>query len=228
MSLAEKKRHLDEKYPQRTFRYIPKNPYVFGQQAKFVTIGVKVPPSSKIEEVPGPGQYEQKSNIFYQQNPHKIQGKYSSSIETITKDCDFPSLSSFVPRSPITIHENIPQSYITPSDTPGPTFCPQSHTRPMTIGYRSRSRDSTESPGPAAYNVRKMTGEWDSIIFPTFCRNTQRNIWSEQPQTPPPGAYEVTAPIKKTGKWADRLRPSKDRHTSRPYISLRDEIKSMM
>lgn len=225
LSIAERRKRFDNKHVIRSFRYIPKNPYIFGQQGKFVTIGCSRPPPPIIDQLPGPGEYDEESSTFYEQYPHKIQGKHYSSENCITQNCDFAPQPSSIPDRPLTIHTRTSSSFYRLSETPGPSFVPKSVTRPMTIGSRARSRTIADSPGPGAYDVFSCpNSNWRTVKMSS---KSEREVFRKPPDTPPPGAYEIVKKVHKPGKWADRLRPAKDRHPSRPYTSLRESISQM-
>lgn len=223
-SLKEKKRYFDEKYPIRNFRYVPKNPYIFGQDAKSITIGCSRKPPPPPEKIPGPGAYEIGGKSLQIDIPHTIQKR---------QETDYTSISSkigFLPPEPFTrpatsIHGCGEYHNWCINDSPGPNYFPKSefsHTAPK-IGVRTFYKEYDDCiPGPGQYKPSIEFTRPRSAAF-TVSKAENREVWGQISKNPGPGQYDIIPTLSKPKRWAGKLRvPPKNES---PRMSLRDEIK---
>lgn len=223
-TLKEKKRYLDEKHPIRNFRYVPKNPYIFGQDGKSITIGCSRKPPPPPEPVPGPGTYEIGGNTFHIDIPHTIQKRKETDYTTISSKIGFLQLEPFT-RPVTSIHLRKDEDLFYINDSPGPNYFPKqefSSTAPK-IGIKTPYKHYDENiPGPGLYSPSVEFTRPKTASF-TLSKAKQRDVWGQQPKTPGPGQYDIIPNLSKPKRWAGKLRvPSKTDFTR---MSLQDEIK---
>jgi hypothetical protein len=220
-SLKERKRVFDERHPTHSFRYVPKNLSVFGQEALSITIGCSRKPPPPPEDFPGPGTYEIKPKTLYVDIPHRISTRPETSYATISSGIDFPPLPPFGrPQTRIANRSSL--YYFDPTDGASPAFCPKDHRRLVTISAKVPTSDETAAPGPGKYPiVEAVPAQVPAYSVP---KSKRREIWAKPPDAPPPGSYEVIPALPKPKRWASRYRvevPVKKR------ISLAEQIKAL-
>lgn len=223
-SLKEKKRYFDEKHPIRYFRYTPKNPYIFGQDAKSITIGCSRKPPPPPEEVPGPGTYEIGGKSFQIDIPHTIQNRQETDYTSISSKIGFLQLEPFT-RPATSIYRRDDKSLFYINDAPGPNYLPESDltsTGPK-IGNKINYKEfDCTIPGPGLYSPSVELTRPKTAAY-TLSKSKQREVWGQIPKTPGPGEYNVIPNLSKPKRWAGKLRvPSKNEN---PRMSLQDEIK---
>jgi hypothetical protein len=204
MSLREKRRQLDEKYPIHNFRYVPKQLGVFGQDAKSITIGTLRRRIVQLEATPGPGQYSVMANGPPDFQKHVIQNRPEVDYRSISRNVDFSPLTPFA-RPKTRIGELDGRSYFILPETPAPIYMPrycQSSIAPS-IKPRFTQREVSDVPGPGAYEPYRP-----STVSFTMPRAQVRGFWESDTQIPGPGKYDTAHIPKVPKKWAEKLRVS--------------------
>lgn len=220
----ERRRQLDEKYPQKSFRYVPKNLTVFGQDGKAVTIGVSRKPPPPPEDTPGPGAYDFDPKTLFIELPHIIQNRPETDYSTLTSKCDYPELTPFV-RPNTTIHQRDNIRFFSLNDAPAPQYVPPSlMNKSVMIRPRITQRSYDCSPGPGYYTPTDSTRPRSAAF--TVSRTKERELWEKPVDAPGPGQYEVLPKLSKPKRWAQKLRTPVSKH--RPSrMTLEEEISTM-
>lgn len=223
-TLREKKRYLDEKHPIRNFRYVPKNPYVFGQNAKSITIGCSRKPPPPPDPVPGPGAYEIDSKTFHIDIPHTIQKRKETDYTSISSKIEFLQPEPFT-RPVTSIHKRNDDKLFYINDSPGPNYFPKhefSSTAPK-IGVRTIYKQYDDAiPGPGLYSPSVDFTRPKTAAY-TLSKAKKEEVWGPPSKTPGPGQYDIIPNLSKPKRWAGKLRvPSKNEF---PRMSLQEEIK---
>ena len=139
---------------------------------------------------------------------HAFEGSGRTDSKSETDNCDLSQPRIFPEIKQKTIAPLDGFKFFYPiSDTPGPCYFEQTHTRPQTIGSCIQTRSPTEEfPSPADYSPDYETKSQFAYSLPKAQRNTYFDDCAKQNPSPGPGTYNIQPESKRPPKWAGRLR----------------------
>ena len=226
--------HTSRLEETRKIKYISSAPDDFGTHSPHWTI-----PSSRTDppappDYPGPGQYNIPPEIRVNRKNfvgQTIGIREETNYATVTSGIDYTSHRLFpeIRRRSISAQSN--RHFYDAPVTPAPNYTPPGlEPKKITIGQRYKERPPDNIPGPDAYNVkrpdlptsicyslpRKDLGEARSRSVTVLRNNTTNTILFNSepvPDTPGPGAYNVTPELRRPKRWTERLRVKPQKYT---------------
>lgn len=185
-------------------------------------------PSSRQEPIikdifPGPGQYNIPHHSKDYRYPHVIAEREETDYSTLTSRCDLPDNRVYPELKKRTIPPQDGIHYYMPVPvSPPPRYIPPpfGEKKSLKISERYKEEPYNPAPGPGKYDPNTLP---HVPAYPIPAARTRSAFDETGPDTPGPGAYNITNQIKKAPRWAERLRvPSKrykdkERTRERPW-----------
>jgi hypothetical protein len=206
MSLRERQKRIQEKYPVHNFRYVPKQLSVFGQDARAVTIGTVGQRIVALETTPGPGHYKVRGDSMRVKMPHVIQNRKSTDYRSVSSLVDFAPLRPFT-QPKTRIGERDSRSYFQATDTPAPIYLPKQFRSSLAtaIGVRAPPKEPEDLPGPGTYDLPRP-----STVSCSMPRAVCFGFWEGDSRIPGPGKYNTVDIPEVPNRWTSKLRVDRD------------------
>jgi hypothetical protein len=178
----------------------------FGAYSPHWTIpGSRRPQKPPTEANPGPGQYNVPAHERDLRYPPVIGTRQGRDYSTLTSSVELVQLPGMPEKCPQSIGPLDGVRFYMPMPvSPAPSFVPgpSGGSKKVTIGPKRKDEPVNPAPGPGTYSPQNGF----AAPMHKFPQMQEREIFSEPPDTPGPGAYEVIPQLAKPPRWAEKLR----------------------
>lgn len=194
--------------PVRKFHYTVRDLNQFGASAPKWSIVTSRHESRPTEPTPGPGHYQVPSTIGNKKSGHVIGEKSEVDYRTVTSEIDYRSQKTFPEIRPMTIgtRSRLQYGYQT-DEVHEPVYMMTScFTNPYWRGTRITERVPEKTPDPTPSPSRYNPVNPMLKTAPAFSLSRGRDLEPRAvDDSPGPGTYDVSAPIKTYTRWSERL-----------------------
>lgn len=194
--------------PMRKFHYIVKDLNQFGGSAPKWSIVTSRHDPRPTDPTPGPGHYQINSSIGNKKSGPLIGEKPEIDYRTVTSEIDFRTRKTFPEIRPMTIGTRSRLQYGHQSEEPRePVYMmASSFTNPYWRGARITERVPERAPDPTPSPSRYSPINPMLKITPVFSLPRGRDLDIPRiDDSPGPGTYDLSAPVKTYTRWSERL-----------------------